>query len=60
MFFCRQLHVLLSFPVLAVSSDDFKIRLLWLSKICHVIKYRVKCLQFGGFSIGEFRVVNNY
>ena len=37
MFFCRQLHVLLSFPVLAVSSDDFRIRLLWLSMIRFVV-----------------------
>ena len=34
MFFCRQLHVLLSFPVLAVSSDDFRIRLLWWNPFC--------------------------
>ena len=37
MFFCRQLHVLLSFPVLAVSSDDFRICLLWLSMIRFVL-----------------------
>ena len=38
--FCRQLHVLLSFVLLvgvSLCSDDFSIRLLWLSMICLVL-----------------------
>ena len=37
--FCRQLQVLcfVLFPVLTGSSDEFKIRLLWLLIICFVL-----------------------
>ena len=39
MFFCRQLHVLLSMvaAVLSICVDAVKMRLLWLSIICFVL-----------------------
>ena len=44
MFFCRQLHVLLSMvaaaaAVLSICVDAVKMRLLWLSIICFAYKY---------------------